>query len=54
MALRFVIDPALPKEFNTITLSYTFMDTDRRKLKQNGEMPKLHTSVISESPDNNI
>ena len=54
MTLRFVIDPDLPKEFKTITLSYTFMDTDRSKLKQNGEAPKLHTNVISKTPNNNI
>ncbi|MDH5765302.1 MAG: cytochrome c oxidase assembly protein [Gammaproteobacteria bacterium] len=54
MALRFVIDPDLPKEYKTITLSYTFMDTDRSKLKQNGEMPKLQTSVTGNLPNNNI
>jgi cytochrome c oxidase assembly protein subunit 11 len=27
MPLRFVIDPGLPEEFTTVTLSYTFMDT---------------------------
>ena len=54
MALRFVIDPALPKEYKTITLSYTFMDTDRSKLKQNGEMPQLHSSVIGKLPNKNI
>ena len=54
MTLRFVIDPTLPKEYRTITLSYTFMDTDRSKLKQNGETPKLHTYVISKTPHKNI
>ena len=27
MPLRFVIDPGLPPEYSTVTLSYTFMDT---------------------------
>jgi cytochrome c oxidase assembly protein subunit 11 len=29
MPLRFVIDRRLPEKYNTVTLSYTFMDTDR-------------------------
>ena len=29
MPLRFVVDPALPKNVSTITLAYTFFDTDR-------------------------
>lgn len=29
MGLQFVIDPKLPNDINTITLSYTIMDTDR-------------------------
>lgn len=27
MPIRFVVDPALPKEISTVTLSYTFFDT---------------------------
>jgi len=54
MPLRFVIDADLPKEFNTITLSYTFMDTDRSKLKKANKLPQIHGSVILEKPDKNI
>lgn len=45
MALRFVIDTNLPKDFNTITLSYTFMDTDRSKLKNIKGLPQLHSAL---------
>ena len=54
MPLRFVIDPDLPKDFNTITLSYTFMDTDRSKLKKANKFPQIHSSVILEKPDKDI
>ena len=54
MPLRFVIDPDLPKEFKTITLSYTFMDTDRSKLKKAIKFPQIHSSVILEKPDKDI
>ena len=29
MTLQFVVDPDLPDDINTITLSYTIMDTNR-------------------------
>ena len=45
MPLRFVIDTNLPKGFNTITLSYTFMDTDRTKLKKVKNIPQLNSSL---------
>jgi len=45
MPLRFVIDPELPKEFNTITLSYTFMDTDRTMLKKMDEAPQVDSRL---------
>ncbi len=32
MNLQFVVDPQLPERFGTITLSYTFMNTDRSKI----------------------
>ena len=34
LKLRFVLDRGLPEKYNTVTLSYTFMDTNRDKLKQ--------------------
>jgi len=54
MPLRFVIDPDLPKEFKTITLSYTFMDTDRSKLKKAKKLPPIHSSVTKKKPYENI
>jgi cytochrome c oxidase assembly protein subunit 11 len=54
MPLRFVIDTDLPKDFTTITLSYTFMDTDRSKFKKAKALPQIHSSVNQEKPDNNI
>lgn len=34
LKLRFVLSRDLPTKYNTVTLSYTFMDTDREHLKQ--------------------
>jgi len=45
MPLKFVIDASLPEGFNTITLSYTFMDTDRTKLKNVKNIPQLQSSL---------
>ena len=36
MPLRFVISNKLPDKYATVTLSYTFMDTDRSKLNNRG------------------
>jgi cytochrome c oxidase assembly protein subunit 11 len=33
LSLRFVLSPDLPEKYKTVTLSYTFMDTNRDKLK---------------------
>lgn len=41
MPLKFVINKKLPEKYNTVTLSYTFMDTDRSKARV--------TSQLSES-----
>jgi cytochrome c oxidase assembly protein subunit 11 len=35
MPLQFVLDDQLPEEISTVTLSYTFMDINREKLKEN-------------------
>ncbi len=35
MNLQFVVDPKLPEQYRTITLSYTFMNTDRSKISFN-------------------
>jgi len=45
MPLKFIIDANLPKDLKTITLSYTFMDTDRTKLKKVKNIPQLHSSL---------
>lgn len=52
MPLRFVIDTNLPKEFNTITLSYTFMDTDRSKLKETGKFQTQTNIKFGKEPKN--
>lgn len=36
MPLRFVIDPALPEKYSTVTLSYTLMDTQNRNIANVG------------------
>ena len=38
MPLRFVIANALPEKYGTVTLSYTFMDTDRSKAIKPGSI----------------
>lgn len=53
MTLRFVIDPALPEQYKTITLSYTFMDTDRSKLKNSGQYPQAINNLIGDQLQNN-
>ena len=54
MALRFVIDSDLPDDFNTITLSYTFMDTDRSTLKKKNNFPVSLLKVEQNKSYNNI
>lgn len=34
LKLRFVLDRGLPEKYSTVTLSYTFMDTNRERLRQ--------------------
>ncbi len=38
MPLKFVVDPALPEDIKILTLSYTFMDTNRESLKNVREL----------------
>jgi cytochrome c oxidase assembly protein subunit 11 len=38
MPLRFVVNRKLPEKYSTVTLSYTFMDTDRSKAYKTAEM----------------
>ncbi len=45
MPLRFVVAKDLPQGFNTITLSYTFMNTDRSKLKNVNQSPAVHSTL---------
>ncbi|NOZ11678.1 MAG: cytochrome c oxidase assembly protein [Gammaproteobacteria bacterium] len=49
MAVQFMVDPALPKGIDTITLSYAFFNTDRVSANKYGgsavsEPPKQHGS----------
>lgn len=45
MPLRFVINRKLPEKYGTVTLSYTFMNTDRSEmLKPGHSMPKISES----------
>ena len=45
MPLRFVVTKDLPQGYNTITLSYTFMDTDRSKLKTVSHVSSTHKTM---------
>ncbi len=47
MPLRFVISPSLPKEINTLTLSYTFMNTDRTGIQDAVEPTHLSMNVTT-------
>ena len=38
MPLRFVVDSGLPKKISTLTLAYTFFDTERRKVKDSAKI----------------
>lgn len=50
MPLRFVVDPALPGKISTLTLAYTFFDTENRKAaNENAKVTKL--AVHSGSPN---
>ncbi len=50
MPLRFVINRKLPEKYGTVTLSYTFMNTDRSKaLETDGRETIKNATQISES-----
>lgn len=49
MPLRFVVDPNLPKKISTVTLSYTFFDTQKRQAvnkKANSNVEKLAVNSV--------
>jgi len=50
MPIRFVIDTGLPQDFNTITLSYTFMDTDRSNIKKTHTLTQLYDPAMQHKP----
>lgn len=53
MGLQFVIDPELPEDIKTVTLSYTIMDTDRSEaLKTNKDgLPSLENNTHDHNHD---
>ena len=46
LTLRFAVSQSLPEKYGTVTLSYTFMDTDREKLLDT-EREKLKQAISS-------
>ena len=48
MPLRFVLSPTLPEEINTLTLSYTFMNTDRGNSLKSGESFQIFPATRSD------
>lgn len=47
MPLRFVINRKLPEKYSTVTLSYTFMNTDRSKALETSEREVIKQSAQS-------
>jgi len=45
MPLRFVVSPSLPADINTLTLSYTFMNTDRGGIQQAAQATQSSTGM---------
>ncbi|MCP4010027.1 MAG: cytochrome c oxidase assembly protein [Proteobacteria bacterium] len=46
MPLRFVVSPGLPDDIGTLTLSYTFMNTDRGKSRKAGDSFQIYPAAI--------
>ena len=48
MPLRFIVDPALPGKISTLTLAYTFFDTQNRQSKNtsNSKATKLAVNSV--------
>ena len=49
MPLRFVLSPSLPDEIGTLTLSYTFMNTDRGNNLKSGESFQIFPATKTET-----
>jgi cytochrome c oxidase assembly protein subunit 11 len=47
MPLRFIVDPDLPKDIKTITLSYTFFDTGKAPEVDNAAQTDIHTDKLA-------
>lgn len=45
MPVYFTIDPAVDKQYETVTLSYTFMNTDRDTLQKPEQHAAIHSSA---------
>jgi cytochrome c oxidase assembly protein subunit 11 len=46
MPVRFIIDPSLPKDVNTVTLSYTFFKNDVLTERGNAASPKQASTTV--------
>jgi len=48
MPLRFVVDSGLPKKISTLTLAYTFFDTDRSQAKETAQLQtNVHLAIVA-------
>lgn len=51
MPLRFVVSPSLPDNINTLTLSYTFMNTDRNNSRPAAQDLQIYPAANASQPD---